>query len=75
MGLRVNRQRFRITVNLSGLTWEDTTASERQDSNLRITVTLENTAVSIANEMHFNAVAFSSWLRSDFQDAIKGPID
>lgn len=29
IGLRVNRQRFRITVNLSGLTWEDTTASER----------------------------------------------
>ena len=29
IGLRVNRQRFRTTVNLSGFTWEDTTASER----------------------------------------------
>lgn len=34
MGLRVNRQRFRITVNLSGLTWEDTTAYAGKDLNL-----------------------------------------
>ena len=34
MGLRVNRQRFRITANLSGLTWEDTTAYVGKDLHL-----------------------------------------
>ena len=33
--LNANRRALRITANLSGLTWEDTTASERQDSNLQ----------------------------------------
>ena len=32
--LNANRRDLRITANLSGLTWEDTTASERQESNL-----------------------------------------
>ena len=34
MGLRVNRQRFRITVNLSGLTREDTSTDTGKDLHL-----------------------------------------
>lgn len=33
--LNASRRDLRITANLSGLTWEDTTASGRQDLNLR----------------------------------------
>ena len=58
---------FRETVNPSGLTWEDTTASKRQDSNLHTQQYGRTIAASMSPLHHVPIVALRSANRSFFE--------